>query len=183
MRTGGRMGHPAQAVREDVYGESDIIIGKYVNGASAEQIAREYCVDANVIRSIIPEECRRTRSQANKLTRKKYPPASMREDVNKHASDIVKTYQSGNSVDSIAAQYNCHRDVIKRILKTSNVPMRSMSEQQKLRKDLKQPRRKDLWSRISEIKALYLEGKRYSEIARLFNTSDTQIRNMIKKTL
>ena len=55
LRTGGRKGHPAQAVREDVYSESDTIIDRYVNGASAEQLAREYCIDANVIRAIIPE--------------------------------------------------------------------------------------------------------------------------------
>jgi len=183
IRTGGSMGHPMQAVRYDVYNEHRAIVDRYINGDSAEQLARDYSVDANVIRNIIPKDVRRTQSQANKLTRKTHPPASMRKDINKYTLDIIKSYQNGDSVDGIAAQYNCHRDVIKRLLKESNVPMRSMSEQQKLRKDISQPKRKDLWSRISEIKTLYSEGKNYAEIARLFNTSDTQIRNMIKKTI
>ena len=183
IRTGGAMGHPMQAIRYDVYNDQDAIVTRYINGDSAEKLARDYSIDANVIRNLIPKEVKRTQSQANKLTRKTNPPASMRKDINKHRPQIVQSYLSGSSVDSIAAQHNCNRDVIKRLLKESGVEMRTMSEQQKLRKDIKQPKRKDLWSRISEIKALYLEGKQYTEIARLFNTSDTQIRNMIKKTL
>ncbi len=183
IRTGGAMGHPMQAIRYDVYNDQDAIVARYINGDSAEKLARDYSIDANVIRNLIPKEVKRTQSQANKLTRKTNPPASMRKDINKRRPHIVQSYLNGNSVDSIAAQHNCNRDVIKRLLKESGVEMRTMSEQQKLRKDLKQPKRKDLWSRISEIKALYLEGKQYTEIARLFNTSDTQIRNMIKKTL
>lgn len=181
LRTGGRMGHPARAVRVDVYSESCLIVDRYLSGVSAEQIAREYSIDANIIRAIIPEEYKRTQSQANKLTRKIHPSAIMRRDINEHARDIIKTYQSGDSVDSIAAQYNCHRDVIKRLLKESKVSMRSASEQQKLRRDLRQPRRKDLWSSLSKIKALYSQGRSYAEIARMYNTSDTQIRNMIKQ--
>lgn len=183
IRTGGCMGHPMQAIRYDVYNNRDTIINRYVCGESAEQLAQDYTIDANVLRNLIPKEIKRTQSQANKLTRKTHPPASMRKDINKHSYNITQSYQDGDSVDSIAALHSCNRDVIKRILRESGVEMRTMSEQQKLRKDLSQPKRKDLWSRISEIKALYLEGKQYTEIARLYNTSDTQIRNMIKKTI
>ncbi len=151
MRTGGSMGHPMQSIRYDVYNNSDAIIQQYKNGESAEQIAHKFFVDANVIRNIIPKGDKRTQSEANKLTRKKYPTACMRSDINKHKEEIIKHYDDGESVDSIAMKYKCNRDVIKRILKESGVTMRSMSDQQKLRSDLKQPRRRDLWSRISEI--------------------------------
>jgi hypothetical protein len=39
----------------------------------------------------------------------------------------------------------------------------------------------DLWDRISEIKLLYLEGKNYTELGKIFNTSDVQIKLMLKK--
>lgn len=39
----------------------------------------------------------------------------------------------------------------------------------------------DIWSRIDEIKLLYLQGKNYTELGKIFNTSDVQIKNMLKK--
>jgi hypothetical protein len=56
-----------------------------------------------------------------------------------------------------------------------------LSESQKCRVDLKTPKRTDLWDRISEIKSLYLQNKSFTKIGRMFNTSDTQIRLMLKK--
>jgi hypothetical protein len=66
IRTGGAMGHPMQAIRYDVYNNRDTIVDRYANGVSAEQLARDYVVDANVIRNLIPKEIKRNQSQANK---------------------------------------------------------------------------------------------------------------------
>lgn len=182
LRTGGRMGHPLQVLRTDVYADASNIIKRYLKGESAEHIARDYGVDASLIREkIIPDHVRRTQSEANKLTRTIYPSANMRTDLIDNSHTIIEKYQSGESIDSIARHNNCHRDVIKRILKSNNISLRSLSESQKLREDLKKPKRKDLWNSIDEIKSLYLAGKTFTAIGALFNTSDTQIRNMIKK--
>ena len=182
LRTGGRMGHPVHALRADVYQDTQFIIQRYLNGESAEQIAASYNVDAGVIRDkVISKDIKRTQSEANKLTRTKHPPASMRLDLNDEPNVIVTKYISGESVDAIARFNNCHRDVIKRILKSNNVPLRSLSESQKLREDLKKPKRNDLWSSLDEIKSLYLAGETFTAIGAKFNTSGTQISNMIKK--
>jgi intein-encoded DNA endonuclease-like protein len=51
----------------------------------------------------------------------------------------------------------------------------------KLRKDLKQLRRTDLWDNIDKIITLYKSGKNYTEIGKMYNTSDVQIKLMLKK--
>lgn len=105
----------------------------------------------------------------------------MRKDIELIKEDIIKQYESGDGVHIISKQLNCHSDVIKRILRESNTTLRTPSQSQKSRKDLKNLKRNDLWDRISEIKLLYLEGKNYTELGKIFNTSDVQIKLMLKK--
>ena len=76
-------------------------------------------------------------------------------------------------------KYECHPDVIKRILKEGNITLRTKSESQKCRKG--EIRRKDLYARLSEIELLYLQGKNYTQLGKIFNTSDVQIKNLLTK--
>lgn len=182
QRTGGPSGVALSSLRLDVYRDIDTIVERYRKGDSAEEIARDYEVDAEVIRKrIIPSTMRRNQSQSNTLSKIKHPSANMRKDVDSNSEQIIERYKGGEGIYILAKEYKCHPQVIDRILKQNNVKKRSPSESQKCRADLKKPRRKDLWDRISEIKSLYLQNKSFTEIGRIFNTSDTQIRLMLKK--
>lgn len=103
----------------------------------------------------------------------------VRKDIECEKENIIKQYKSGDGVHIISSQYGCHPDVIKRILRESNIPFRTPSESQKCRKGEK--RRKDIWDRIGEIKLLYLEGKNFDELGKIYNTSGVQIKSMLKK--
>jgi len=182
QRTGGPSGSALASLRLDVYKDIDIIVERYLKGESAEEIAQDYKVDATLIRKrIIPSDIRRNQSESNKQSKIKYPSGNMRKDVNINSEQIVERYKAGEGVHILAKEYQCNPQVIGRILKQNNIEKRSPSESQKCRADLKKPRRTDLWNRISEIKVLYLQKKSFTEIGRIFNTSDTQIRLMLKK--
>jgi hypothetical protein len=114
-----------------------------------------------------------------KLSKSKNPHPNMRKDIEKQKHSIIKKYIEGNGVHVISKQLGCHSDVIKRILRENNVKFRSPSESQKCRKG--EIRRKDLWEGRSKIKSLYLEGKTFTELGRMFNTSDVQIKLILKK--
>ena len=103
----------------------------------------------------------------------------VRKDIENHKETIIKQYESGDGVHIISSQYGCHPDVIKRILRENNIPFRTPSESQKCRKGEK--RRKDIWDRLNEIKLLYLEGKTFTELGKIYNTSGVQIKLMLKK--
>jgi hypothetical protein len=103
----------------------------------------------------------------------------VRKDIENYKEIIIKQYKSGDGVHIISSQYGCHPDVIKRILRENNTPLRTPSESQKCRKGEK--RRKDIWDKIDEIKLLYLEGKTFSELGKIYNTSDVQIKLMLKR--
>lgn len=182
QRTGGPSGSALASLRLDVYKDVDLIIERYRKGESAEEIAQDYKVDATVIRKrIIPSDIRRNQSESNKQSKIKYPSGNMRKDVNNNSEQIIERYKAGEGIHILAEEYQCHPQVIGRILKQNNVEKRSPSESQKCRADLKKPKRNDLWDRISEIRSLYLQNKGFTEIGRIFNTSDTQIRLMLKK--
>lgn len=103
----------------------------------------------------------------------------VRKDVEDKKEEIIKLYLEGLGPHNLGKKYNCHPDVIKRILKENNIKSRTPSQSQKCRKGEK--RRKDLWSRIDKIKLLYSQGKNYTELGKIFNTSDVQIKLMLKK--
>lgn len=182
QRTGGPSGKALNSLRLDVYKDVNLIINRYEKGESAEKIAKDYKIDAGVIRKrIIPLNKKRNQSQTNKLTRIEHPSANMRKDIDSKSERIIEEYKAGQGIYILSKQYKCHPQVIGRILKQNNIKKRSPSESQKCRKDLKEPRRKDLWDNISKIKSLYLEGRNYTELGKMFNTSDVQIRLMLKK--
>jgi hypothetical protein len=103
----------------------------------------------------------------------------LRQDIENIKDQIIKEYIGGDGPHVIGKRYSCHSDVIKRILREGGIQFRTPSESQKCRKDLKQPKRIDLWTRINEIKTLYSQGKNYTELGKMFNTSDVQIKLMI----
>lgn len=103
----------------------------------------------------------------------------VRKDIEREKENIIEKYKSGDGAHIISSYYNCHPDVIKRILKENGVKFRTPSESQKCRKGEK--RRKDIWDRIDEIKLLYLEGKTFTELGKIYSTSDVQIKLMLKK--
>jgi Mor family transcriptional regulator len=103
----------------------------------------------------------------------------VRKDIESKKDEIIKLYLDGLGPHNLGKKFQCHPDVIKRILRESNTQFRTPSESQKCRKGEK--RRKDIWDRIAEIKLLYLKGKNYTELGKTFNTSDVQIKNMLKK--
>lgn len=182
QRTGGPSGVALSSLRLDVYKDVDTIVERYKKGESAEEIARDYKVDGSLItKRIIPSNIKRSISESNKLSKIKHPPVNKRKDIDNKSEEIIERYKAGEGVHILASAYQCHVQVIGRILKDNNVKRRSASESQKCRVDLKKPRRKDLWDSISEIKSLYLENKTFTEIGRIFNTSDVQIRLMLKK--
>lgn len=103
----------------------------------------------------------------------------LRQDVEEKKDQIIQEYIDGLGPHNLGKKYNCHPDVIKRILREGNVKLRTRSESQKCRKG--EIRRKDLYGRIDEIKLLYSQGKNYTELGKMFNTSDVQIKNIINK--
>ena len=103
----------------------------------------------------------------------------IRKDVEEKKNEIIQQYINGDGVHIISKQFGCHSDVIKRILHENNVIFRTPSESQKCRKGEK--RRKDLWVLLPEIKLLYSQNKTFTEIGCIFNTSDVQIKLMLKK--
>lgn len=109
------------------------------------------------------------------------PHPNMREDIESQKNNIIKQYESGDGVHIISKRLKCHPDVIKRILRENSIIFRTPSQSQKSRKDLKNIKRSDLWDRIDDIKLLYLECKNYTKLGKIFNTSDVQIRLMLKK--
>lgn len=182
QRTGGPSGTALNSLRLDVYKDVDLIIEKYKKGDSAEEIARSYKVCAGVIRNrVIPSDIKRDQSKANKQSKIKHPSGNMRKDIDSNSNRIIERYKAGEGVHILAKDYQCHPQVISRILKENNIEKRSASESQKCRGDLKKLKRTDLWSRIFEIESLYLEGKNFTEMGRIFNTSDVQIKLMLKK--
>lgn len=116
-----------------------------------------------------------------KTTKSKKPHPNLRKDVEENKKNIIKEYESGDGVHIISSKYSCHIDVIKRILKEGKIELRTPSESQKSRKDLKVIRRTDLWDEIEEIKRLRSIGFGYTKIGRIFNTSDVQIKLMLTK--
>jgi len=110
---------------------------------------------------------------------KKHNRVRIRKDIEEKKYSIIDQYNSGDGVHIISNQYGCHPDVIKRILRENEVAFRNPSESQKCRKGEK--RRKDLWNNIEHIKSLFLEGKKLTEIGKMYNTSDVQIKLMLKK--
>jgi hypothetical protein len=106
---------------------------------------------------------------------------NMRKDIESQKNNIIKQYESGDGVHIISKQLKCHSDVIKRILRENNIIFRTPSQSQKCRKDLKNIKRSDLWDSINDIKLLYLEFKNYTKLGKIFNTSDVQIKLMLKK--
>jgi len=120
-----------------------------------------------------------TEETKNKIKQwKKENRVRVRKDIEDKKLNIIEQYKSGDGVHIISSQYGCHPDVIKRILRESNTPFRTPSESQKCRKG--ERRRKDLWDSREEILNLFSSGKGYTEIGRMFNTSDVQIKNIIK---
>jgi hypothetical protein len=105
----------------------------------------------------------------------------LRRDIESQKDDIITQYLNGDGVHVIGSKYKCHSDVIKRILRENNVSFRTPSESQKCRKG--EIRRKDLWDRINEIELLYSQGKTYTELGKLYNTSDVQIKLMLKNKI
>ncbi|MBC8303786.1 MAG: hypothetical protein H8E55_49505 [Pelagibacterales bacterium] len=103
----------------------------------------------------------------------------VRRDVESKKEEIIKLYLEGLGPHNLAKEYNCHSDVIKRILKENNIPFRTRSESQKNRKGEK--RRTDLWDNIENIVSLFGSGKSYTYIGKIYNTSDVQIKIMINK--
>ena len=104
----------------------------------------------------------------------------LRKDVENKREEIIELYKEGKGPHILGRQFNCHPDVIKRILRESNTPLRTKSESQKCRKG--EIRRKDLYDRIDEIKLLFSQGKNYTQLGKMFNTSDVQIKSLINKT-
>lgn len=105
----------------------------------------------------------------------------LRQDVEDQKNLIIEKYKSGSGPHVLGKEFNCHPDVIKRILREGNVTFRTPSESQKCRKG--EIRRKDLWARRDEIKLLYSQGKNYTELGKMFGTSDVQIKNIITKEI
>ena len=103
----------------------------------------------------------------------------VRKDIESKKDEIIELYLGGLGPHNLGKKFQCHPDVIKRILREGNIKFRTPSESQKCRKGEK--RRKDIWGRISEIKSLYLQGKNYTELGKIFNTSGVQIKKMLKK--
>ena len=103
----------------------------------------------------------------------------VRKDVEIKKEEIIKLYLEGFGPHNLGKKFQCHPDVIKRILRENNIKFRNPSQSQKCRKG--EIRRKDLWGSINEIKLLYSQGKTYTELGKIFNTSDVQIKLMLKK--
>jgi hypothetical protein len=124
-----------------------------------------------------------TLESKNKIKKSKSlkPNPRIRQDIENQKDHIIKQYIEGNGVHIISSELKCHPDVIKRILRENNIVLRNKKESQKSRKDLKQPKRTDLWNNINKIIELYKSGGNYTEIGKLFNTSDVQIKLMLKK--
>jgi hypothetical protein len=104
----------------------------------------------------------------------------LRKDVEDRKNEIIKLYREGIGPHNLSKKFNCHPDVIKRILKEGNIEFRTPSESQKCRKGEK--RRKDLYDKLPQIKLLHSQGKTYEELGRMFNTSGVQIKKIINKT-
>jgi len=119
-----------------------------------------------------------TKNKIKKWKRENRNPR-LREDVEAKKKEIIKLYKEGKGPHILGKQFSCHPDVIKRILRENNVKFRTPSESQQCRKG--EIRRKDLYDRLPEIELLYLQGKKYSELGRMFNTSDVQIKNILNK--
>ena len=103
----------------------------------------------------------------------------MRKDIENKKEEIINLYLEGMGPHNLGKKFQCHPDVIKRILRENGIKFRTPSQSQKCRKG--EIRRKDLWDRIDEIKLLYSQGKNYTELGKMFNTSDVQIKLMLKK--
>ena len=103
----------------------------------------------------------------------------LRQDIEDKKHQIIEEYNKGTGPHNLGKKYECHPDVIKRILKEGNVTFRTKSESQKCRKG--EIRRKDLYARLSEIELLYSQGKNYTQLGKIFNTSDVQIKNLLTK--
>jgi hypothetical protein len=104
----------------------------------------------------------------------------LRKDIENKKNQIIKEYINGDGPYVISKRYKCHSDVIKRILKENNIKLRTASESQKCRKG--EIRRKDLYTRINEIRLLHSQGKNYTQLGKMFNTSDVQIKLLINKS-
>ena len=121
-----------------------------------------------------------TEETKNKIKQwKKENRVRVRKDIEDKKLNIIKQYKSGDGVHIISSQYGCHPDVIKRILRESNIPFRTPSESQKCRKG--EIRRKDLWDNQEKIVNLYLSGNSFEKIGKLFNTSGVQIKLILKQ--
>ena len=103
----------------------------------------------------------------------------LRQDIEDKKHQIIEEYNKGIGPHNLSKKYKCHPDVIKRILREGNVKLRTKSDSQKCRK--REIRRKDLYVRLSEIELLYSRGKNYTQLGKMFNTSDVQIKNLLTK--
>ncbi len=101
------------------------------------------------------------------------------QDIEDKKHQIIEEYNKGTGPHNLGKKYECHPDVIKRILKEGNITLRTRSESQKCRKG--EIRRKDLYVRLSEIELLYSQGMNYTQLGKMFNTSDVQIKNLLTK--
>lgn len=177
--TGGVNGAPLANLRKDIWDHSNKIINEYKSGISAEELGRIYKCDAGLIRRVVNDVIR-TQSEANKLTRKQYRSAIVRKDVEAHTLEIINEFTSGTGIFILAKKYKCNPCVIRRILDQNEIPMRTRSESQKFRQDLKRKKRPDLWQNKEQICMLRDQGMSSIEIGKIFNTSDNMIRTILK---
>ena len=97
-----------------------------------------------------------------------------REDVYERSEEICDLYEQGIGMNKISQRFGCSRTIIKSILKSNNIEIRSRID------SVRKKRRPDVYERSEEICDLYKEGISMYKISQRFACTPEIIKSILK---
>ena len=150
--------------RQDVWVCEEDICNYYLDNHTIEQTGEKFNGSTTIIRSILKKNSIPTRTNSD---------VKKRWDVWENEDIICKSYSEDYmSLNQIGEQYGVSDGVIRRILKSNNIDIRS---------NLGNCRRYDLWKQESQICSEYKKGHSLNQISHDYNCSPVTIKRILEK--
>ena len=138
----------------------------YDEGVSLNQIGKRLGVKHGAVKTRLEELGINVR-KSSKHT-KEIP--TNRKDVWKFKEEIVSLYKEGKTLNELGTQYSCNPGVIKKIIKSYNLPIRSKKDNVR-------------FSKTPQILKLYSQGHKITEIQKITHTNFNIVKEIINKNI
>ena len=140
---------------------SEEICKRYKNGKSIASIAKMIACDRSTVAKILLE---------NKFRIKGNSESQLGFDISEHSDEICEFYKNGETLKSIAKDFDCDPSVIRRTLVENNIKIRTQSEE-RLGFDISE--------HADEICRRYIDGEVITPIAKDFDCDPSVIRRTL----